>query len=122
MARGEGRARAAVLVCDFLRSPDDSQEIPVTRLFSFAALAVVSPPALAACGGSSKSSTSGASSTPSYGGTPPKSSAPTSNAPTSSGAAFMGDTKAGQTAGQGRDAFGGPWWVVTTGGTALTKS
>jgi predicted lipoprotein with Yx(FWY)xxD motif len=39
----------------------------MTRLFSFAALAVAGALVLAACGGSSTSSSSGASSTPSYG-------------------------------------------------------
>jgi predicted lipoprotein with Yx(FWY)xxD motif len=35
---------------------------------------------------------------------------------------FTGDTAAGQTAGEGSVAFGAPWWVVTTGGTALQHS
>jgi predicted lipoprotein with Yx(FWY)xxD motif len=50
----------------------DTQEIPVTRLFSLAALAVVGALVLAACGGSSTSSSSGASSTPGYGAAAPK--------------------------------------------------
>jgi predicted lipoprotein with Yx(FWY)xxD motif len=32
---------------------------------------------------------------------------------------FTGDMAAGQTTGEGSVAFGAPWWVVTTGGTAL---
>jgi predicted lipoprotein with Yx(FWY)xxD motif len=32
---------------------------------------------------------------------------------------FAGDTGPGQTAGQGNDGFGAPWWVVTPTGTAL---
>jgi predicted lipoprotein with Yx(FWY)xxD motif len=32
---------------------------------------------------------------------------------------FAGDTKAGQTAGQGSNGFGAPWWVVTPAGKAL---
>jgi predicted lipoprotein with Yx(FWY)xxD motif len=173
----------------------------MTRLFSFAALAVVSALVLAACGGSSKSSSSTTSSTSAYGGAPSKSSAPTSSGaasvvstkttslgtflvdgqgralylwdadhgpmstctgvcaqawpplttsgtPKASGGVkssllgtvkradgtrevtyaghplytFTGDSAAGQTAGQGSSAFGAPWWVVSTGGKALTKS
>jgi predicted lipoprotein with Yx(FWY)xxD motif len=32
---------------------------------------------------------------------------------------FAGDTKPGQTTGQGSSAFGAPWWIVTPGGAAL---
>jgi predicted lipoprotein with Yx(FWY)xxD motif len=172
----------------------------VTRLFSLAALAVVSALALAACGGSS---TSGGSSAPSYGGATTKApstatkapgSTPTTSVvsttkssvgtflvdangralylwdadhgsmsacsgecaqdwppltttgtPKATGAVkssllgttkradgsrevtyaghplytFAGDTKAGQTTGQGSAAFGAPWWIVTPGGMAL---
>jgi predicted lipoprotein with Yx(FWY)xxD motif len=35
---------------------------------------------------------------------------------------FTGDTAAGQSAGEGSVAFGAPWWVVTTRGTALQHS
>jgi predicted lipoprotein with Yx(FWY)xxD motif len=62
------------------------KEIPVTRLFSLAALAVAGALVLAACGGSSTSSSSGSGSTPSYGTAKP----PTSN---SSGAAAVLNTK-----------------------------
>jgi predicted lipoprotein with Yx(FWY)xxD motif len=57
----------------------------MTRLFSLAALAVISALVLAACGGSSNSSSSGSASTPSYGAAPsaPKSSTATSTAATS---------------------------------------
>ena len=58
----------------------------MTRLFSFAALAVAAALVLAACGGSSSSSTSGSGSTPSYGTAKP----PTSN---SSSAASVVSTK-----------------------------
>jgi predicted lipoprotein with Yx(FWY)xxD motif len=34
---------------------------------------------------------------------------------------FIKDTKAGQTAGQGVNAFGGLWYVVATNGKAITK-
>jgi predicted lipoprotein with Yx(FWY)xxD motif len=58
----------------------------VTRLFSFAALAVTVALVLAACGGSSTSSPSGSGSTPSYGGAKPTTSS-------SSGAASVVRTK-----------------------------
>jgi predicted lipoprotein with Yx(FWY)xxD motif len=58
------------------------KEIHMTRLFSFAALAVAGALVLAACGGSSTSSSSGSGSTPSYGAPKPS----TSN---SSGAASV---------------------------------
>jgi predicted lipoprotein with Yx(FWY)xxD motif len=171
----------------------------MTRLFSFAALAVAGALVLAACGGSSTSSSSGSGSTPSYGAAKPS----TSNTSNSSGAAsvvstktsslgtflvdgngralylwdadhgststctgacaqawppltttgtpkasgavkaslvgttkrpdgsrevtyaghplytFAGDTRAGQTSGQGSNGFGAPWWVVTPAGKAL---
>jgi predicted lipoprotein with Yx(FWY)xxD motif len=61
----------------------------VTRLFSFAALAVTGALVLAACGGSSTSSSSGSSSTPSYGAAKPA----TSNPSSSSGAASVLSTK-----------------------------
>jgi predicted lipoprotein with Yx(FWY)xxD motif len=61
------------------------KEIPVTRLFSFAALAVAAALVLAACGGSSTSSSSGSASTPSYGAAKPS----TSNTSNSSGAASV---------------------------------
>jgi predicted lipoprotein with Yx(FWY)xxD motif len=32
---------------------------------------------------------------------------------------FAGDTQAGQTTGEGSNAFGAPWWVVTPAGKAL---
>ena len=32
---------------------------------------------------------------------------------------FAGDTRAGQTTGQGSNGFGAPWWVVTPAGKAL---
>jgi len=32
---------------------------------------------------------------------------------------FAGDTRAGQTSGQGSNGFGAPWWVVTPAGKAL---
>jgi predicted lipoprotein with Yx(FWY)xxD motif len=57
----------------------------VTRLFSFAALAVAAALVLAACGGSSTSSSSGSASTPSYGAAKPS----TSNTSNSSGAASV---------------------------------
>jgi len=57
----------------------------VTRLFSFAALAVAAALVLAACGGSSTSSSSGSGSTPSYGAAKPS----TSNTSNSSGAASV---------------------------------
>jgi predicted lipoprotein with Yx(FWY)xxD motif len=34
---------------------------------------------------------------------------------------FVSDIKAGQTTGQGNTTFGGPWWVVSTAGNAITK-
>ena len=34
---------------------------------------------------------------------------------------FAGDTRAGQTTGQGSNGFGAPWWVVTPAGQALEK-
>ena len=62
----------------------------MTRLFSFAALAVVGALVLAACGGgSSTSSSSGSGSTPSYGTAKPS----TSNTSNSSGAASVVSTK-----------------------------
>jgi predicted lipoprotein with Yx(FWY)xxD motif len=64
---------------------DTLKEIPVTRLFSFAALAVAAALVLAACGGSSTSSSSGSASTPSYGAAKPS----TSNTSNSSGAASV---------------------------------
>jgi predicted lipoprotein with Yx(FWY)xxD motif len=57
----------------------------VTRLFSFAALAVAAALVLAACGGSSTSSSSGSASTPSDGAAKPS----TSNTSNSSGAASV---------------------------------
>ena len=57
----------------------------MTRLFSFAALAVAAALVLAACGGSSTSSSSGSGSTPSYGAAKPS----TSNTSNSSGAASV---------------------------------
>jgi predicted lipoprotein with Yx(FWY)xxD motif len=175
------------------------KEIPVTRIFSFAALAVAAALVLAACGGSNSSSSSGSGSTPSYGASKPStsntsnSSAATSvvstktsslgtflvdgngrtlylwdadhgskstcsgacaqawppatntGTPKASGAVkasllgttkradgslevtyaghplyyYVGDTKAGQTTGEGSDGFGSPWWVVTPAGKAL---
>jgi len=62
------------------------KEIPMTRLFSLAALTVAGALVLAACGGSSTSSSSGSGSTPSYGAAKPN----TSN---SSGAASVVSTK-----------------------------
>jgi predicted lipoprotein with Yx(FWY)xxD motif len=62
------------------------KEIPVTRLFSLAALAVAGALVLTACGGSSTSSSSGSGSTPSHGAAKPN----TSN---SSGAASVVSTK-----------------------------
>ena len=172
------------------------KEIPVTRLFSLAALAVAVALVLAACGGSSTSSSSGSGATPGY-GTPTSGSASGSGAasvvstktsslgtflvdgngralylweadhgststctgacaqawppltitgtPKASGAVkasllgttkrpdgsleatyaghplytFAGDTRAGQTTGQGSNGFGAPWWVVTPAGKAL---
>jgi predicted lipoprotein with Yx(FWY)xxD motif len=32
---------------------------------------------------------------------------------------FAGDTKAGQTTGEGSNGFGAPWWVVSPAGKAL---
>ena len=32
---------------------------------------------------------------------------------------YAGDTQPGQTAGEGSDSFGAPWWTVTTAGSAL---
>jgi predicted lipoprotein with Yx(FWY)xxD motif len=174
------------------------KEVPVTRLFTLAALAVAGALVLAACGGSSPSSASGSGSTPTSG--PARSGA--SNGPgatsavgtktsslgtflvdgngralylweaddgsksTCSGACakawppltatttpkatgavkasllgttkradgsrevtyaghplytFAGDTRAGQTTGQGSNGFGAPWWVVTPAGQALQK-
>jgi predicted lipoprotein with Yx(FWY)xxD motif len=63
--------------------------IPVTRLFSFAALAVTVALVLAACGGSGSSSSSGSSSTPGYGTAKPA----TSNPSSSSSAASVLSTK-----------------------------
>jgi predicted lipoprotein with Yx(FWY)xxD motif len=63
--------------------------IPVTRLFSFAALAVTVALVLAACGGSGSSSSSGSSSTPGYGTAKPS----TSNSANSSAAASVLSTK-----------------------------
>ena len=57
----------------------------MTRLFSFAALAVAAALVLAACGGSSTSSSSGSASTPSYGAAKPS----TSNTSNSSGTASV---------------------------------
>ena len=57
----------------------------MTRLFSFAALAVAAALVLAACGGSSTSRSSGSASTPSYGAAKPS----TSNTSNSSGAASV---------------------------------
>ena len=34
---------------------------------------------------------------------------------------FVSDLKPGQTTGQGNTTFGGPWWVVTAAGNAITK-
>jgi len=64
------------------------EEIPVTRLFSFAALAVAGALVLAACG-SSTSSSSSSGSTPSHGAATPS----TSNASNSAGAASVVSTK-----------------------------
>ena len=61
----------------------------MTRLFSFAALAVAGALVLAACGGSSTSSSSGAGSTPSYDAAKPS----TSNTSNGSGAASVVSTK-----------------------------
>ncbi len=61
----------------------------MTRMFSFAALAVVGALVLAACGSSGSSSSSGASSTPSYGAAKPSN----SNTSNSSGAASVVSTK-----------------------------
>ena len=57
----------------------------MSRLFSFAALAVAAALVLAACGGSSTSSSSGSGSTPSYGAAKPS----TSNTSNSSGTASV---------------------------------
>ena len=57
----------------------------MTRLFSFAALAVAAALVLAACGGSSTSNSSSSASTPSYGAAKPS----TSNTSNSSGAASV---------------------------------
>jgi predicted lipoprotein with Yx(FWY)xxD motif len=62
------------------------KEVPMTRLFSLAALAVAGALVLAACGGSSTSSSSGSGSTPSYGAAKPSTSA-------SSGAASVVGSK-----------------------------
>jgi predicted lipoprotein with Yx(FWY)xxD motif len=35
---------------------------------------------------------------------------------------YFGDSKAGDTTGQGSDGFGAKWWVVTPSGTAITGS
>jgi len=35
---------------------------------------------------------------------------------------YAGDTKAGQTTGQGNPGFGAPWYVVSTSGKAITRS
>jgi predicted lipoprotein with Yx(FWY)xxD motif len=61
----------------------------MTRMFSFAALAVVGALVLAACGSSGSSSSSGASSTPSYGAAKPSN----SNTSNSSGATSVVSTK-----------------------------
>jgi predicted lipoprotein with Yx(FWY)xxD motif len=61
----------------------------MTRLFSFAALAVAGALVLAACGGSSTSSSSGSGSTPSYGAAKPSN----SNTSNSAGAASLVSTK-----------------------------
>jgi len=61
----------------------------MTRLFSFAALAVTGALVLAACGGSGTSSSSGSGSTPGYGAAKPS----TSHASKSSGAASVVGTK-----------------------------
>ena len=61
----------------------------MTRLFSFAALAVAGALVLAACGGSSTSGSSGSGSTPSYGAAKPG----TSNTSNGSGAASVVSTK-----------------------------
>ncbi len=175
------------------------KEIPVTRLFSLAALAVAGALALAACGGSSPSSSSGSGSTPSHGPAKPGASTASDSpgaaslvgtktsslgtflvdgngralylwaaddgskstcsgacaqawppltattTPTATGAVkasllgtikradgsrevtyaghplytYVGDTRAGQTTGQGSNGFGAPWWVVTPAGKAL---
>lgn len=34
---------------------------------------------------------------------------------------FVSDTKPGETRGQGNTTFGGPWWVVSAAGNAITK-
>ena len=34
---------------------------------------------------------------------------------------FAGDTKPGQTNGEGSNGFGAPWWIVSTGGKALQQ-
>jgi predicted lipoprotein with Yx(FWY)xxD motif len=34
---------------------------------------------------------------------------------------FAGDTQSGQTTGEGSNAFGAPWWIVTPGGKALQQ-
>jgi predicted lipoprotein with Yx(FWY)xxD motif len=173
----------------------------MTRMFSFAALAVVGALVLAACGGSGSSSSSGAGSTPSYGAAKPSNSntsnssgaasvvstktgslgtflvdakgrtlylwdadhgsmsactgacaqawppVTTTGTPKASGAVkasllgttkradgsrevtyaghplytFAGDTKAGQTTGEGSNGFGAPWWVVSPAGKALQQ-
>ena len=61
----------------------------MTRLFSFAALAVAGALVLAACGGSSTSGSSGSGSTPSYGAAKPGA----SNTSNGSGAASVVSTK-----------------------------
>jgi predicted lipoprotein with Yx(FWY)xxD motif len=60
----------------------------MTRLFSLAALAVISALVLAACGGSSNSSSSGSASAPSYGASSTPT-APKSPATTSTGASVV---------------------------------
>ena len=70
----------------------------MTRLFSFAALAVAGALVLAACGGSSTSSSSGSASTPSYGAAKPSTSNTSSAASavstkTSSLGTFLVDAK-----------------------------
>jgi len=177
------------------------KEIPVTRLVSLAALAAAGALVLAACGGSSPSSSSGSGSTPSYGPAKPGASTASNSpgaaslvgtktsslgtflvdgngralylweaddgakstcsracaqawppltattTPTATGAVkasllgtikradgsrevtyaghplytYVGDTRAGQTTGQGSNGFGAPWWVVTPAGKALQK-
>jgi predicted lipoprotein with Yx(FWY)xxD motif len=77
------RLGADVVMCELL--PQRTRKvIPMTRLFSLAALAVAGALVLAACGGSSTSSSSGSGSTPSSAAKPS-----TSNTSNSSGAASV---------------------------------